>query len=215
MARSGSVRTARWRLASVVAPDTTIRCAHVPRRGRAIGEPVAQVHGALRSGHRRFEKCDVRGHRATVEHLLADAEHDRVHPQVETVEELLAQEGLHQVQAPDDLDVFVPVPDLAHRAGQVGAKMSYVRRPSRRASVPSYAAMTCAPATSSTRGACQPPNGNPSGSSSGPPGACPTRSRVANISMWMRPMPCSRSLMVVPSRGRPAGAGELIAATPA
>src|SRR3954453_15455998 len=66
--------------------------------------------------------------------------------------------------------------------------MSYVRRPSRRASVPSYAAAICAPATSSMRGACQPPNGNPTGSSSGPPGACPTRSRVANISMWMRPM---------------------------
>src|SRR5215510_9620364 len=39
--------------------------------------------------------------------------------------------------------------------------MSYVRRPSRRASVPSYAAPTYAPATSSSRGACQPPNGNP------------------------------------------------------
>src|SRR5215470_9324244 len=26
----------------------------------------------------------------------------------------------------------------------------------------------------------------------GPPGACPTRSRVANSSMWMRPMPYSR-----------------------
>jgi len=35
---------------------------------------------------------------APVEHLLPDAEHDRVHPKVETVEELLAQEGLHQVQ---------------------------------------------------------------------------------------------------------------------
>src|SRR5262245_2661044 len=66
--------------------------------------------------------------------------------------------------------------------------MSYVRRPSRRASVPSYAATTCAPETSSNRGACQPPNGNPTGSSSGPPGDCPTRSRVANISMWMRPI---------------------------
>src|SRR5215207_5459040 len=44
--------------------------------------------------------------------------------------------------------------------------MSYVRRPSRRASVPSYAAPTCAPVTSSIRGACQPPNGNPTGSSS-------------------------------------------------
>src|SRR6266436_7144594 len=92
-----------WRgAASVVAPGTAIRCAHVPRPGRAIGEPVAQVHGALRTGYRRFEECDVRGHRATVEHLLPDTEHDRVHPEVETVEELLAQEGLHQVQAPDD-----------------------------------------------------------------------------------------------------------------
>ena len=31
--------------------------------------------------------------------------------------------------------------------------------------MPSYAALTCAPATSSSRGACQPPNGNPTGSS--------------------------------------------------
>ena len=74
--------------------------------------------------------------------------------------------------------------------GQNAAKMSYVRRPSSSASVPSYAASTCAPDTSSVSGACQPPKGNPSGSSSGPPGACPTRSRVANSSMWMRPMVC-------------------------
>src|SRR5215211_7312446 len=74
--------------------------------------------------------------------------------------------------------------------------MSYVRRPSRRASVPSYAAPTCAPATSSSRGACQPPNGNPTGSSSGPPGDCPTRSRVANSSMWMRPMTAPDALVV-------------------
>jgi len=33
-----------WRgAASVVAPGTAIGCAHVPRPGRAIGEPVAQT----------------------------------------------------------------------------------------------------------------------------------------------------------------------------
>src|SRR3954469_23731609 len=93
-------RSTRRGSASVVAPDPAMGCAHVPRCGRALGEPVAQEDGALRAGDRRFEEGDVRGHRATVEHLLADAEHDRVHPEVETVEELLAQEGLHQVQAP-------------------------------------------------------------------------------------------------------------------
>src|SRR5215467_5603350 len=113
-----------WRgAASVVAPGTAVGCAHVPRPGRAIGEPVAQVHGALRTGDRRFEQRDVGGHRAVVEHLLPDAEHDRVHPEVETVEELLAQQGLHQVQAPDDFHVLVPVPDLAHRAGQIRAEL--------------------------------------------------------------------------------------------
>src|SRR5215475_4209129 len=113
-----------WRgAASVVAPGTAIGCAHVPRPGRAIGEPVAQVHGALRTGDRRFEERDVGGHRATVEHGLPHAEHNRVHPEVETVEELLAQEGLHQVQAPDDLHVLVPVTDLAHRAGQIRAEL--------------------------------------------------------------------------------------------
>src|SRR5215471_1612879 len=114
-----TVRACLGGAALVVAPGTAIGCAHVPRPGRAIGEPVAQVHGALRTGYRRFEECDVRGHRATVEHLLPDAEHDRVHPEVETVEEHLVQEGLHQVQAPDDLHVLVPVTDLAHRAGQI------------------------------------------------------------------------------------------------
>ena len=40
-----------WRgVASVVAPGTAIGCAHVPRPGRAVGEPVAQVDGALRTG---------------------------------------------------------------------------------------------------------------------------------------------------------------------
>src|SRR3712207_8511989 len=33
------------RAASVVASDTAIGCGHVPRPGRAVGEPVAQVHG--------------------------------------------------------------------------------------------------------------------------------------------------------------------------
>src|SRR5215217_2642430 len=56
---------------SVVAPDTAIGCAHVARPGRALGEPVAEVHGALRSGYRRLKERDVRRHRATVEHLLA------------------------------------------------------------------------------------------------------------------------------------------------
>lgn len=73
-----------------------------------------------------FEEGEVRGHRATVEHLLPDTEHDRVHPEVETVEEPLAQEGLHEVQAPDDPHVLVPVPDLAHRAYQIRPEL---RRP--------------------------------------------------------------------------------------
>jgi hypothetical protein len=46
-----------------------------------------------------------------------------VHPEVETVEELLAQEGLHEVQAPDDLHSLVPVADLAHRTGQIRAEL--------------------------------------------------------------------------------------------
>src|SRR5262249_53233650 len=68
-----------------------------------------------------------------VDHLLPDAEDDRVHPEVETVEELLAQEGLHQVQAPDEGQVLVPVTDLAHRAGQIGAEL---RRPGPREAGP-------------------------------------------------------------------------------
>ena len=66
--------------------------------------------------------------------------------------------------------------------------------------MPSYAAAICSPVTSSSNGACQPPNGKPSGSSSGPPGACPTRSRVANSSMSM------------PMEGGPTGARRLIGA---
>src|SRR3954451_10471877 len=55
--------------------------------------------------------------------------------------------------------------------------------------------MIRSPATWSINGACQPPNGNPpSGASSGPPGACPARSRAANSSMWFRPIPCSREV---------------------
>jgi hypothetical protein len=53
--------------------------------------------------------------------------------EVETVEELLAQEGLHQVQAPDDLHVLVPVTDPAHRAGQIRAEL---RRPGPREAGP-------------------------------------------------------------------------------
>ena len=39
--------------------------------------------------------------------------------QIDAMNTLLAQKGLHQVQAPDDLHVLVPVADLAHRACQV------------------------------------------------------------------------------------------------
>jgi len=78
---------------------------------------------------RAYSRRYARGHRAAVEHLLPDAEHYRVHPKVETVEELLAREGLHQVQAADDGDVPVLVTNLAHRADQIRAEL---RGPSRR-----------------------------------------------------------------------------------
>ncbi|KJS51888.1 hypothetical protein VM98_34700, partial [Streptomyces rubellomurinus subsp. indigoferus] len=62
---------------------------------------VSQVHGALGAGGWRLEQCQVGGLGAGVEELLADAERDRVHPQVEAVEEPVPQQGLHQVQAAD------------------------------------------------------------------------------------------------------------------
>src|SRR5262245_59121293 len=65
--------------------------AQIPRCGCAIDEAVPQVHRPLWPGDRRFEERDVRGYRATVEDLLPHAKHDRVHPQLETVVELLAQ----------------------------------------------------------------------------------------------------------------------------
>ena len=46
-----------------------------------------------------------------------------MHPEVEAVVEFFAQEGLHQIQASDDLDVLVPVADLAHRGDQIGPKL--------------------------------------------------------------------------------------------
>ena len=46
-----------------------------------------------------------------------------MYPKVETVEELLAQEGLHQVEAPDDLDVLVSVTDLAYRGGKIRVEL--------------------------------------------------------------------------------------------
>ena len=46
-----------------------------------------------------------------------------MNPEIEAVEELLAQKGLHQVQAADDLHVLVPVTDLAHRVGQIRAEL--------------------------------------------------------------------------------------------
>src|SRR5688500_8315537 len=39
---------------SVVAADTAVGGGHVPRFGCAVGEAVAQVRGALRTGRRRF-----------------------------------------------------------------------------------------------------------------------------------------------------------------
>src|SRR5882757_6340564 len=90
--------------------------------------------------------------------------------------------------------------------------MSYVRRPSGRASVPSYAPATCAPATSSTRGACQPPNGNPTGSSS-------AAGRLPDEVEGCEQLDVDEAHALLPmswlprSGGRPVGAGRLIAAT--
>ncbi len=46
-----------------------------------------------------------------------------MHPEVEAVEEPLPQQGLHQVQAADDLHVPVPLADLPHGGGQVRAEL--------------------------------------------------------------------------------------------
>src|SRR5690606_10838715 len=108
----------------------------------------------------------------------------------------LAAAGPAQVRAPRDATYFgmllnrVAMPPSTPSSwwGQCAAKISYVRRPSTRASMPSMPATTSSSMVASNSGACQPPNAKPSGSSSGSPGLCPTMSSVANRSMWMSPM---------------------------
>src|SRR5215212_5085013 len=116
----GNTRAAR---VGSVPPDAAVGCAHVSGSRCAIGEPVAQEHRACRTGRRRFEQGQVGGYRATVEHLLPDAERDRVQPEVEAVEELLAQQGLNKVEAPDNLHMLVSVTNFAHRGSKVGAEL--------------------------------------------------------------------------------------------
>lgn len=95
-------------------------------------------------------------------------------PEVETVEEFLAQEGLNQAQAPEALDVLVPVPDLANLAGEIWTQLRGARP---------------GEVWPAAGGACRPPNEKSTASSSGgPPGVRPTRSRVTNSAMWIRPM---------------------------
>ncbi|MFI6005703.1 hypothetical protein ACIA98_35810 [Streptomyces sp. NPDC051366] len=55
------------------------------------------------------------------------AEHDRVQPEVQPIKELFAQRGLHEVQAPTDLHVLVPVTDLTHRADEIRPLGSVVK----------------------------------------------------------------------------------------
>jgi hypothetical protein len=207
---------------------------HVARGRGAVGDAVAQVDGALRAGGGGLEEREVRGDRAAGEHRLADPRTIGCTQRSSRVEQPLAQEGLHEVEASDHLHVLVPVADLAHRGGQVGpsgttrpgqvrraagrhvlgdpveqvgdhavlasllvrpvaGEMSYVRRPSSRASVPRRRHRPVPRRRRPAAGPASRRTGNRR-SSSGPPGACPTRSRVANISMWIRPMRCSRWL---------------------
>lgn len=165
-------------------------------------------------------------------HFLPNTEHDRMHLEVETVEEFLAQERLDQAQAPDALDVLVPVPDLAHRADEIwtqlrgtgpggglagrgeatysGTLLKSVAISSSSPAVlvrPTGGEDVVGPQTeqqgvgalvagSDLRGPWSRRAGVPAGRRTGsplrlrrgPPGICPTRSRVTNSSMWIRPM---------------------------
>jgi hypothetical protein len=65
---------------------------------------------------------------------------------------------------------------------QLAAKLSYVRRPSRKASAGSKIASMKRPTSSSKCGTSQPPRANPSErSSSGPPGPCITPSTETKV----------------------------------
>src|SRR5690606_39718955 len=65
--------------------------------GRGAGaQAVPEEDGALGGGGGRFEEFQVGGRLAALEDLLADAEHDRIDPQVELVEEAFAQQGPQQ-----------------------------------------------------------------------------------------------------------------------
>src|SRR5690606_2204522 len=96
--------------------------------GRGAGtQAVPEEDGALGRGGGRFEEFQVGGRLAAVEDLLADAEHDRIDPQVELVEEAFAQQGPQQVQAAVHADVVVLVAQVADGGGEVGAQLGGAR----------------------------------------------------------------------------------------
>jgi len=90
---------------------------------------------------------------------------------------------------------------LSGKLGQLPAKISYVRRPSRKQSALPNASLITSPMSSLKYGKPHPPCSNPpSRSSSGPPGACMTPSSVRKVAIVRVPI---RSLLVSGGTGVP------------
>ena len=113
-----------WRgAASTGAPGTAIGCAHVPRPGRPVGEPVAQVHDAFRTATGGSRSVTFVGTAPPSNTFFPTPSTTRCTQRSRRSESFSRRRVCTQVQAPDDLHVLVPVTDLAHRAGQIRAEL--------------------------------------------------------------------------------------------
>src|SRR5256886_13003448 len=72
------------------------------RAGRLVGE----LERAIGVGD-RLGQAQRRGNGPAAEHLLAAAEQQRVHPQTQPVDEAETQQGLHEIEAANDMDFVV------------------------------------------------------------------------------------------------------------
>ncbi len=72
---------------------------HVPGSRHPVDQPVLQEHNPVRADLRRLQQREVRRHRSPRRTPSCPPQHDQVHPQIDPVKELLAQQCLYQVQA--------------------------------------------------------------------------------------------------------------------
>ena len=81
---------------------------------------------ALGRGDNRFDELEVCRDHSVGEELLSVAEENGIYPKCQTIEKLIGEERLHEIEAADDVDVLVPVAQFMHGLDYIRTEQSGV-----------------------------------------------------------------------------------------